>query len=60
MDPRFAVPCPSKDLTVIGLIRTEALVKDYLLGTQVVHALQGVSVTVQAGEMVTVMGPSRK
>jgi putative ABC transport system ATP-binding protein len=41
-----------------GLIKTEDLVKDYLLGTQVVHALQGVSVTIQAGEMVTVMGPS--
>jgi putative ABC transport system ATP-binding protein len=41
-----------------GLIRTEDVVKDYLLGTQVVHALQGVSVTIQAGEMVTVMGPS--
>src|ERR1700730_9524145 len=43
---------------MIGLIRTEDLVKDYLLGTQTVHALQGVSVTIQAGEMVTVMGPS--
>jgi putative ABC transport system ATP-binding protein len=45
-------------MTMIGLIRTEDLVKDYPLGTQVVHALQGVSVTIQAGEMVTVMGPS--
>jgi len=43
---------------MIGLIRTEDVVKDYTLGTQVVHALQGVSVTIQAGEMVTVMGPS--
>ena len=43
---------------MMGLIKTEALVKDYLLGTQVVHALQGVSVTIQTGEMVTVMGPS--
>jgi putative ABC transport system ATP-binding protein len=41
-----------------GLIRTDDLVKDYLVGTQVVHALQGVSVTIQAGEMVAVMGPS--
>ena len=41
-----------------GLIRTDALVKDYILGAHVVHALQGVSVTIQAGEMVTVMGPS--
>jgi putative ABC transport system ATP-binding protein len=43
---------------MVGLISTEGLVKDYQLGTQVVHALQGVSVTIQAGEMVTVMGPS--
>ena len=45
-------------MPMIGLIRTEGLVKDYLLGTQTVHALQGVSVMIQAGEMVTVMGPS--
>jgi putative ABC transport system ATP-binding protein len=45
-------------MTMIGLIRAQDLVKDYLLGTQVVHALQGVSVTIQAGELVAVMGPS--
>jgi putative ABC transport system ATP-binding protein len=45
-------------MTMIGLIRTEGLVKDYRLGAQVVHALQGVSVTIQAGEMVTIMGAS--
>ena len=45
-------------MTTIDLIRTEDLVKDYVLGEQVVHALQGVSVTIQGGEMVTVMGAS--
>jgi putative ABC transport system ATP-binding protein len=40
------------------LIETRDLVKDYPLGDHVVHALQGVSVTIQAGEMVAVMGPS--
>ena len=45
-------------MTTIDLIKTEALVKDYALGEQVVHALQGVSVTIQRGEMVTVMGAS--
>jgi len=40
------------------LIETRDLVKDYSLGTHVVHALRGVSVTIQAGEMVAVMGPS--
>ena len=41
-----------------ALIETQGLVKDYRLGTHVVHALRGVSVTIQAGEFVAVMGPS--
>jgi putative ABC transport system ATP-binding protein len=40
------------------LLRTEGLIKDYPLGIQVVHALRGVSVTVEQGEFVAVMGPS--
>ena len=40
------------------LIETAELVKDYRLGTQVVHALRGVSVRVEVGELVAVMGPS--
>ncbi|MCW5750744.1 MAG: ABC transporter ATP-binding protein [Alphaproteobacteria bacterium] len=40
------------------LIRTEELVKEYHLGQHVVAALQGVSVTIGAGEFVAVMGPS--
>ena len=43
-------------MTTIDLIRTEDLVKDYVLGEQVVHALQGVSVTIQGGEFVAIMG----
>jgi ABC-type glutathione transport system ATPase component len=46
------------DMSMAGPIGTEDLVKDYLLGTEVVHALQGVSVTIQAGEMGTIMGAS--
>ncbi len=42
----------------IPLIETQDLVKDYPLGDHIVHALQGVSVTIPAGEMVAVMGPS--
>jgi len=40
------------------LIKTENLKKDYRLGVQVVHALQGLSVEVERGEFVAVMGPS--
>ncbi len=40
------------------LIETQDLIKDYSLGTHVVHALRGVSVVIRAAEMVAVMGPS--
>jgi putative ABC transport system ATP-binding protein len=40
------------------IIATEAVSKDYVLGPQVVHALRGVSVRIEQGEFVAVMGPS--
>ena len=40
------------------LIKTEDLKRDYVLGSQTVHALRGVSVEVRHGEFVAVMGPS--
>ncbi|HEX2440811.1 MAG TPA: ABC transporter ATP-binding protein [Methylomirabilota bacterium] len=40
------------------VIETRALSKDYWLGDHVVHALRGVSVTIDAGELVAIMGPS--
>jgi putative ABC transport system ATP-binding protein len=41
-----------------SLIRVENLTKSYDLGEITVHALQGVSVTIEAGSFVAIMGPS--
>jgi putative ABC transport system permease protein len=40
------------------LIETRGVAKDYRLGAHVVHALHGVSVTIEAGELVAIMGLS--
>jgi len=40
------------------IIETVKLTKDYRLGTQTVHALRGVTVAIEVGELVAVMGPS--
>lgn len=52
---------PSRDLTDRSpgeIIRVEGLRKSYRMGTQVVHALQGVDLVVERNEYVAVMGPS--
>jgi len=40
------------------IIAVEGLTKDYHLGSHTVHALRDVSVTIEPGEFVAVMGPS--
>ena len=42
----------------MALIRTAELAKQYVMGSTVVHALRGVSIEIDAGEFVAVMGPS--
>jgi putative ABC transport system ATP-binding protein len=41
-----------------AIIATESLAKDYVLGPHVVHALRGVTIAIEPGEFVAVMGPS--
>jgi putative ABC transport system ATP-binding protein len=40
------------------LIQTRGVEKDHWLGAHVVRALRGVSVSIEAGELVAIMGPS--
>jgi putative ABC transport system ATP-binding protein len=44
--------------TSVPVIKVTDLRKSYQMGTNVVHALRGVSVEVHAGEFVAIMGPS--
>ncbi len=40
------------------LVRTEGVGRDYRLGEDVVHAVRGVDLTIEAGEWVAIVGPS--
>jgi len=40
------------------MIRVENLTRTYQMGTTLVHAMRGVSLEIQQGEMVAIMGPS--
>ena len=48
-----------RDLVEQGLaIKTEALTKNYQLGSELVHALRGVDLEIRRGEYLAIMGPS--
>src|SRR6187455_885485 len=42
----------------MSLIETRELWKTYQMGTEEVHALRGVSISIERGEYVAIMGPS--
>jgi len=43
---------------VMGLINTQDLWKTYVMGSEEIHALRGVSIDIDKGEYVAIMGPS--
>ncbi len=47
-----------KVVAEVPVIRTEGIVKDYVLGAETVHAVRGVDLLIGRGEFVAVMGPS--
>jgi putative ABC transport system ATP-binding protein len=42
----------------MGLIETQDLWKTYVMGSEEIHALRGVSINIERGEYVAIMGPS--
>jgi putative ABC transport system ATP-binding protein len=42
----------------MGIIDTHDLWKTYVMGTEEIHALRGVSISIEKGDYVAIMGPS--
>ena len=42
----------------MSVIQTQDLVKEYFVGTQSVKALNGINLSVEKGEFISIMGPS--
>ena len=49
---------PSLVIAPMALIETHDLWKTYLMGEEEIHALRGVSISIDSGEYVAIMGPS--
>ncbi|RME63105.1 MAG: ATP-binding cassette domain-containing protein, partial [Caldilineae bacterium] len=47
-----------KDISMTPIVEAHQVHKTYYTGKVTVHALRGVDITIQPGEMVAIMGPS--
>src|SRR3954466_6496843 len=50
--------CPTIMSIIAPIIRLEGIAKAYPMGTETVHALRGVDLTIGSNELVAIMGPS--